>query len=98
MYQNKTLDGMIIDVREDSEFANGHIPNATHLSKGQIEVKIENLIPNKEQRIYLYCGSGYRSLLAGVSLQKMGYTNIISLKGGIKEGWLANNYPITAGN
>ena len=96
MYQNNTLDGLVIDVREDSEFAQFHIPNATHLSKGQIEVKIENLVPNKDQKLYLYCGSGYRSLLAGVNLQKMGYTNVFSMAGGIKEGWLANNYPVVS--
>lgn len=95
MFDNDKLDGVVIDVREDSEFERFHIPGATHLSKGQIEVKIENLIPNKEQKIYLYCGSGYRSLLAGVNLQKMGYTNVYSMAGGIKEGWLANDYPVT---
>ena len=95
MFDGNNLDGVIIDVREDSEFNRFHIPGATHLSKGQIEVKIENLIPNKDQKIYLYCGSGYRSLLAGVNLQKMGYVNIYSMAGGIKEGWLANNYAIT---
>ena len=95
MFDDNTLDGMVIDVREDSEFAQSHIPSSTHISKGQIEVKIEAFVPNKEQKIYLYCGSGYRSLLAGVNLQKMGYTNVLSLAGGIKEGWLANNYPVT---
>ncbi|QWU99960.1 rhodanese-like domain-containing protein [Francisella salimarina] len=95
MYENNNLDGVVIDVREDSEFAQFHIPGATHLSKGQIEVKIENLIPNRDQKIYLYCGSGYRSLLAGFNLQKMGYKNVYSMSGGIKEGWLANNYPVS---
>ena len=97
MLENGILDGAVIDVREDSEFGEYHIPGATHLSKGQIEVKIENIAPNKDQKIYLYCGSGFRSILAAVSLQKMGYSNVVSLKGGIKEGWMANNYPTVQG-
>ena len=95
MFDNDNLDGIVIDVREDSEYTQSHIAGSTHLSKGQIEVKIETLIPNKEQKIYLYCGSGYRSLLAGVNLQKMGYTNVYSMAGGIKEGWIASGFPIT---
>ena len=59
--------------------------------------KLFYLLQNKEQKIYLYCGSGYRSLLAGANLQKMGYTNVYSMAGGIKEGWLANGYPIVQG-
>ncbi|QIV95832.1 rhodanese-related sulfurtransferase [Allofrancisella inopinata] len=94
MYKDKSLDGIVIDVREDSEFSQLHIPGATHLSKGQIEVKIENLIPNKAQKIYLYCGSGYRSALAAFNLQKMGYTTVVSVNGGIQD-WVNNNYPIT---
>lgn len=97
MFENNTLDGVLIDVREDSEFAHSHISGAVHLSKGQIEVKIESLIPLKEQKMYLYCGSGYRSLLAAVNLQKMGYNNVYSMAGGIKEGWIANGFPVTQG-
>ncbi|MEY8701627.1 rhodanese-like domain-containing protein [Francisella philomiragia] len=88
------LDGVIFDVREDSEFNRFHIQGATHLSKGQIEVKIEHLIPNKAQKIYLYCGSGFRSALAAKSIQSMGYTNVISVEGGIN-AWLNNNFPVT---
>lgn len=88
------LDGVIFDVREDSEYDRFHIQGAAHLSKGQLEVKIENLIPLKEQRIYLYCGSGFRSALATQNLQKMGYTNVVSVAGGI-QAWLNNNYPVT---
>lgn len=95
MFANNTLDAVVIDVREDSEFSQAHIPGSTHLSKGQIEVKIASLVPNKEQKLYLYCASGYRSLLAGVSLQKMGYSNVYSMAGGIKNGWIANGFPIT---
>ena len=95
MFDGNTLDGVVIDVREDYEFAQSHIAGSTHLSKGQIEVKIGVLVPNKEQKLYLYCGIGYRSLLAGVNLQKMGYTNVYSMAGGIKEGWIANGFPVT---
>ncbi|AJI73527.1 rhodanese-like domain protein [Francisella tularensis subsp. novicida D9876] len=91
---SQELDGIVFDVREDSEFNRFHIQGATHLSKGQIEVKIENLVPNKQQKIYLYCGSGFRSALAAESLQHMGYTNVVSIAGGIKD-WLANNYPVS---
>ncbi|GAB4222086.1 MAG: rhodanese-like domain-containing protein [Francisella sp.] len=91
---NSNLDGIIFDVREESEFKKFHIPGASHLSKGQIEVKIEKLVPNKEQKIYLYCGSGFRSALATDSLQKMGYKNVISVAGGIKD-WLEHNYPVS---
>ncbi|ORU68179.1 rhodanese-like domain-containing protein, partial [Francisella tularensis] len=80
---SQELDGIVFDVREDSEFNRFHIQGATHLSKGQIEVKIENLVPNKQQKIYLYCGSGFRSALAAESLQHMGYTNVVSIAGGI---------------
>jgi len=88
------LDGIIFDVREDSEYDRFHIQGATHLSKGQLEVKIESLIPLKDQRIYLYCGSGFRSALAAQSLQKMGYTNVVSLAGGI-QAWVNSNFPIS---
>jgi rhodanese-related sulfurtransferase len=98
MLESGMLDGIVIDVREYSEFGEYHIPGAEHLSKGQLEVKIENLVPNKAQKVYLYCGSGFRSVLAAASLQKMGYTNVMSMAGGITEGWLANDYPITEGN
>ncbi|MFC4891957.1 rhodanese-like domain-containing protein [Pseudofrancisella aestuarii] len=91
--QSNQLDGIIIDTREDSEFARFHIQGATHLSKGQLEVKIENLVPNKDQTLYLYCGSGYRSALATSSLQNMGYKNVISISDGI-QGWIKNNYPL----
>ncbi|ASG68224.1 rhodanese [Francisella halioticida] len=93
---SNNFDGVILDVREESEFNRFHIQGATHLSKGKIEVKIENLVPNKNQKIYLYCGSGFRSALATLSLQQMGYADVISITGGIQD-WLNNNYPITQG-
>src|SRR5881398_224065 len=66
----------LVDVREDNEWAAGHLPKAEHLSKGVIERDIETKIPNKGDEIVLYCGGGFRSALAADSLQKMGYTNV----------------------
>ena len=77
----------LIDVREDSEFQAGHAAGAIHLGKGIIERDIEGTIPDKGSKLVLYCGGGYRSALAGESIQKMGYENVISLDG----GWRAWN-------
>jgi rhodanese-related sulfurtransferase len=66
----------LIDTREESEWAAGHLPKATHLSKGTIERDIEEKIPDKSAEIILYCGGGFRSALAADNLQKMGYTNV----------------------
>ncbi len=75
----------LIDVRDKDEWDAGHLPQAEHLSKGIIERDIEKKIPNKDEKIVLYCGGGFRSALAG-DLQKMGYTNVISMDGGFS-GW-----------
>lgn len=83
----------LIDVREDHEFAAGHIPGAVHLGKGIIERDIETKYPDKAQALHLYCGGGYRSALASDNLQKMGYTHIISVDGGFR-GWKEAEYPI----
>jgi len=93
MNQNNNLDGILIDVREFEEWENGHLPNAIHLSKGSIESKIEKYIPNKKQKLYLYCGGGYRSVLAGISLKEMGYANIVSVDGGFRQ-WSEKGYTI----
>src|SRR6185437_1231710 len=77
----------LIDVREDHEWAGGHIPSAIHMARGIIERDIEKTIPNKSAPIILYCGGGFRSVLSAYNLQKMGYTNVISMDGGIKD-WL----------
>jgi rhodanese-related sulfurtransferase len=74
--------GQLIDVREDSEWRAAHAGGAIHLSKGVIERDIEKTIPDKNAKLVLYCGGGYRSALATDNLQKMGYTNVISLDGG----------------
>lgn len=76
----------LVDVREDNEWARGHLPQAQHLGKGVIERDIEKLIPDTGAEIVLYCGGGYRSALAADMLQKMGYTNVISMDGGFS-GW-----------
>jgi rhodanese-related sulfurtransferase len=72
----------LVDVREESEWARGHIAGAQWLGKGIIERDIENAIPQKDAPIVLYCGGGFRSALAADNLQKMGYTNVISMDGG----------------
>jgi rhodanese-related sulfurtransferase len=77
---------LLIDVREDHEWAKGHIPTAKHLGRGIIERDIETLIPDAETVIYLYCGGGFRSALAADTLQKMGYMHVISVDGGFR-GW-----------
>jgi len=72
----------IVDVREESEWANGHVAGAVHMSKGTIERDIESKVPDKAARLVLYCGGGFRSALVADNLQKMGYENAISLDGG----------------
>ena len=76
----------LIDVREEGEWAKGHLPGAIHLCKGIIERDIENAVPEKAAPIVLYCGGGFRSALVADNLQKMGYTNVISMDGGWR-GW-----------
>jgi rhodanese-related sulfurtransferase len=75
-------DHILVDVREDSEWAAGHVAGAMHIGKGVIERDIETKVPDKKATLVLYCGGGFRSSLAADNLQKMGYTNVISLDGG----------------
>jgi rhodanese-related sulfurtransferase len=82
-----------LDVREDHEFAKDHAKGARHLGKGIIERDVETSIPNKDEAILLYCGGGYRSALAADALQHMGYTNVVSMDGGIK-AWGDAGYPM----
>jgi rhodanese-related sulfurtransferase len=82
-----------LDVREDHEFAKDHAKGARHLGKGIIERDVETCIPNKEEAVLLYCGGGYRSVLAADALQRMGYTNVVSIDGGIK-AWRDAGYPM----
>lgn len=74
--------GQLVDVREDHEWEAAHVAAAVHMSKGIIERDIEKTFPDKNTRLVLYCGGGYRSALATDNLQKMGYGNILSLDGG----------------
>ncbi len=74
--------GQLVDVREDNEWNAAHARGALHLSKGIIERDIETTIPNKNAKLVLYCGGGYRSALAADNIQKMGYTQVLSLDGG----------------
>jgi len=80
-------DFILVDTREESEFAEGRIKGAIHIGRGIIERDIHLHIPDKEQKVVLYCGGGFRSALAAHNLQLMGYSNIISMDGGWK-GWL----------
>ncbi len=83
----------LVDVREESEFAQGHIPGSIHLGKGVIERDIEGQIPDTGTELILYCGGGYRSALAADNLQKMGYTNVLSMDGGWR-GWTEAGLPV----
>lgn len=85
---------ILIDVREESEFAKDHLPTAIHLGKGIIERDIETRVPDIKAPLVLYCGGGFRSALAADNLQKMGYTNVLSMDGGIRE-WREKNFPLT---
>jgi rhodanese-related sulfurtransferase len=87
---------LLIDVREESEFAKDHLPGAIHLGKGIIERDIEARVPDLNAELILYCGGGFRSALAADNLQKMGYTNVISMDGGIRD-WRENGFPLTKG-
>ncbi len=73
-----------IDVREDNEWDQGHATGAVHFGRGIIERDIETSIPDKSAEIVLYCGGGFRSALSADNLQKMGYTNVLSMAGGIR--------------
>lgn len=87
---------VLVDVREDSEWASGHLPGAIHLGKGIIERDIEAKVPDGGKKIILYCGGGFRSALAAESLQKMGYSNVESMDGGWK-GWVEAGHPAQKG-
>jgi rhodanese-related sulfurtransferase len=84
----------LVDVREESEWAKDHLPGATHLGKGIIERDIEQRISDPTAEIVLYCGGGFRSALAADNLQKMGYRNVSSMDGGVRE-WREKGYPFT---
>ena len=83
---------LLVDVREDHEWANGHLPGAVHMSRGLIERDIEVKVPETSTKMILYCGGGFRSALVADNLQKMGYTSVESMDGGWR-GWLEAGLP-----
>jgi rhodanese-related sulfurtransferase len=83
----------LIDVREDHEWSAGHLPNAVHLGKGIVERDIEARFPDPATELVLYCGGGYRSALVADALQKMGYSNVISMDGGFR-GWKERGWSV----
>ena len=85
---------LLLDVREDNEYAKDHLPGAIHLGKGIIERDIEERVPDLNTAMILYCGGGFRSALAADNLQKMGYTQVLSMDGGIR-GWREKGFPLT---
>lgn len=85
---------LLVDVREESEFAKDHLPGAIHLGKGVIERDVETKVPDVKTPMVLYCGGGFRSAMAADNLQKMGYTNVLSMDGGVRE-WREKKYPMT---
>jgi len=87
---------ILIDVREESEWREGHAQGATHLNRGLIELEIEEQIPDIKQPIICYCGGGSRSALAAESLQKMGYENVRSMSGGLR-AWKDAGLPTAKG-
>ncbi len=84
---------LVLDVREESEWNKDHIPGAQHLGRGVLERDIETRVPDKTTPIILYCGGGYRSALAAESIQKMGYSQVLSMDGGYR-AWNEVNYPL----
>lgn len=91
--QMANTDHVLIDTREDGEWAAGHAAGAVHLGKGIIERDIETVVPDKSKTVVLYCGGGYRSALAADALRRMGYSNAISLDGGWR-AWQGAGLPI----
>ena len=84
----------LVDVREDDEWARGHLPGARHLSKGILERDVEATIPDPGAEVVLYCGGGFRSALAADALQKVGYTRVASMAGGWR-AWTEAGFPVS---
>ncbi len=85
---------LLVDVREESEYAADHLPGAVHLGKGIIERDVEDRVPDPDTPMVLYCGGGFRSALAADNLQRMGYTHVLSMDGGIR-GWREKGLALT---
>lgn len=90
---NKEDDFALVDVREQDEWDDAHITGADYLGRGVIERDVEEQYPDVDEEIVLYCGGGYRSALAADNLQKMGYRNVKSMKGGFRS-WTEAGYSI----
>lgn len=84
---------VLLDIREDHEWQQGHLPEAMHLGKGIIERDIEHTVADKKQKLVLYCGGGFRSALSAQTLQQMGYQQVFSLAGGYRE-WCERELPV----
>ena len=84
---------VLVDVREESEWAKGHLPSAQYMGRGILERDIETRYPELDTPLVLYCGGGFRSVLAADNLQQMGYRDVISMDGGYR-GWVESGYPI----
>jgi len=93
----KSKDAVLIDVREDTEWAKDHAAEAVHLSKGVLERDIEEMFPDTNRELIMYCGGGYRSILTAAVAQKMGYRNVFSLIGGYK-GLVKANWTMKTGS
>lgn len=91
MEQNRPF--VLLDVREESEWAKGHLPSAQYLGRGILERDIETRYPELDTPLVLYCGGGFRSVLAAENLQNMGYRDVISMDGGYR-GWVNSGYPV----
>jgi rhodanese-related sulfurtransferase len=87
---------LLVDVREESEWAKGHLPGAVYMGRGILERDIEQKVPDTGTKLILYCGGGFRSALAADNLQKMGYRNVESMDGGWR-GWLEAGLPTVKG-
>jgi len=87
---------LLVDVREDNEWANGHLPGAVHMGRGIIERDVETAVPDSSTKMILYCGGGFRSALVADNLQKMGYTDVESMDGGWR-GWNEAGLPTAKG-
>jgi rhodanese-related sulfurtransferase len=91
-HKQQAAGSLLIDIRESEEFAHGHAKDAVHVSKGVLELKIEELAPDATTQIMCYCGGGSRSALAAENLQRMGYTDVASIIGGFK-AWKEQGLP-----
>lgn len=87
---------LLVDVREDNEWAKGHLPGAVHMGRGVIERDVEKAVPDTATKMVLYCGGGFRSALVADNLQRMGYTNVESMDGGWR-GWNEAGLPTEVG-